>query len=434
MSVTRSPLDLAGRVHRILSRRVSGSPGLRILRELLSVMFAASLLHEEGQSVLFHIVYLDPANPDPHPPQIVREDRWVFVPLATPLAFTVPNVIKLARATDPRTSSIVVFPDTVGQLDIWGFVDQGIGEFAFRRFEPALSGAYTRSGLFHASIMGLGHVEVQTGWETIGELKRTELVGRPIDALHSGPLRAALEPGIDRMLRNSEREIVRRYGRFDPRDRTYAAEDWLAALTRLLLRVRDYRHGGALLLSPTAGRTAPSGLNVKHPLRYARIERAIRSTYVKRYGLDLYHEAVSKLIDTSEDALLAAALLDRKVEEDEGDDAEGSLDGALWFVSLLSRVDGLVLLTPQLRVEGFGVEITVDRPPVTVLSAVDADASKLMPLDYNHFGTRHRSMMRYCFYRPGSVGFVVSQDGDVRAVTRVAHQLVVWENLQLHRL
>jgi hypothetical protein len=57
--------------------------------------------------------------------------------------------------------------------------------------------------------------------------------------------------------------------------------------------------------------------------------------------------------------------------------------------------------------------------------------SKVTALDYNHFGTRHRSMMRYCAAVPGSVGFVVSQDGDVRAITRVRDDLVVWENVKL---
>lgn len=36
--------------------------------------------------------------------------------------------------------------------------------------------------------------------------------------------------------------------------------------------------------------------------------------------------------------------------------------------------------------------------------------------DARRFGTRHQSMMRLCFARPGSVGFVVSQDGNVRAI------------------
>ena len=47
-------------------------------------------------------------------------------------------------------------------------------------------------------------------------------------------------------------------------------------------------------------------------------------------------------------------------EVDEADllNSRSEIDGSIWFVSLLSRVDGLVLLYPDLSLHGFGVEIT----------------------------------------------------------------------------
>ena len=39
--------------------------------------------------------------------------------------------------------------------------------------------------------------------------------------------------------------------------------------------------------------------------------------------------------------------------------------------------------------------------------------------------------MRYCFEIPGTRGFVISQDGDVRAVTRIRGKLVFWENVNV---
>jgi hypothetical protein len=119
-----------------------------------------------------------------------------------------------------------------------------------------------------------------------------------------------------------------------------------------------------------------------------------------------------------------------------GNDLEeirNELGGAIWFISLLTRVDGLVLLNQNLEVQGFGVEITVGEEPSEIYAAGDAWASEwlLRKVDYQHYGTRHRSMMRYCAKFPGSVGFVISQDGDVRVMTKVDERLVVWENIQL---
>jgi hypothetical protein len=43
-------------------------------------------------------------------------------------------------------------------------------------------------------------------------------------------------------------------------------------------------------------------------------------------------------------------------------------------------------------------------------------------------------MMRQCFRDPASVRFVGSQDGDVRAMTRVGDQVLFWESIRLQRL
>lgn len=40
-------------------------------------------------------------------------------------------------------------------------------------------------------------------------------------------------------------------------------------------------------------------------------------------------------------------------------------------------------------------------------------------------------MIRYCFEMPESLGFVVSQDGDIRAMTRIGDRLVLWENVNV---
>jgi hypothetical protein len=86
-----------------------------------------------------------------------------------------------------------------------------------------------------------------------------------------------------------------------------------------------------------------------------------------------------------------------------------------------------------LDVEGFGAEIVFNQIPSEVMIATNPAGTRrgLRKADYNHFGTRHRSMMRYCARVPGSVGFVVSQDGDVRIMTAHKKRVVIWENVRL---
>jgi hypothetical protein len=40
-------------------------------------------------------------------------------------------------------------------------------------------------------------------------------------------------------------------------------------------------------------------------------------------------------------------------------------------------------------------------------------------------------MMRHCYTYPDSIGFVISQDGDVRAIARVDDDVCLWENFRL---
>jgi len=100
----------------------------------------------------------------------------------------------------------------------------------------------------------------------------------------------------------------------------------------------------------------------------------------------------------------------------------------------MSRVDGAVVLRPDLTVLGYGAEITAKKPPKRVFAATNARAAQrdLKRIDYEDFGTRHRSAMRYVLAVPGAIAFVVSQDGDVRAIANIGgDSVVVWENLKL---
>jgi hypothetical protein len=42
-------------------------------------------------------------------------------------------------------------------------------------------------------------------------------------------------------------------------------------------------------------------------------------------------------------------------------------------------------------------------------------------------------MFSYCWNNNGSLGFVISQDGDIRAITRVEDKLVIWENIKVQQ-
>jgi hypothetical protein len=426
---SKSPGHLAGAVGSILRRRGLPCPSRAVLSRLFEVMYFASLLTEEGQPITFETVFLDPSNPDPNPPLRIRPERWQYLPLGAPLPLDVPNVVKLAKATDPRSSSLVVFGSSVENLSIWGFVDQGIHHFDFANYDFGHGG--DRPGVFQANIIGIGHIQVNVEFTRIGELKIDRLLSRPIDVFEHGPISDALTPAILQYVDEVNESVFDLYESFNQYEVLRIGRDWIEAICRILIRSQRYRHGGAILISPDHSR---SGLNIKYDMHYTRLRDSLTQYAIAYMTNYKYYESLShEYLDKNDEFIPTGLYLAETVSSNDINENRGSLDGVSWFISLLTRVDGLVLLDPQLVVHGFGVEITTHEAPEHLYIARDGKATidRLVIGDYNHYGTRHRSMMRYCNMVPGSVGFVISQDGDVRAMTRSGERLIFCENIRL---
>ena len=207
-------------------------------------------------------------------------------------------------------------------------------------------------------------------------------------------------------------------------------ENWISALCRILIGIHKYAHGGAVLISDSS-----AGLNPKYALQYDRLAdvlfRASVLSIKHTYYSDLIH---SDYLDAKVEEIPTGLYLDEAVSGTELNDTNDELTGCVRFLASLSRVDGLIWLDFQLRLKAFGVEITVRDDPHKVVIAQDSQANKTKKLRLNQYGTRHRSMLRYCAANPKSVGFVVSQDGDIRAITHKEDSVVLWDNVRVQSL
>jgi hypothetical protein len=402
---------------------------LEILVELFESMYFASLKTEESKPVLFHVAYVDPNRPDPKPPKPARHDRWSCVRLSPPIALNSANFVKVAPASHPRTSSFAVYHDPDGRLSVWGLIDQGNSYHDYVNFDSE-SGP-ERPGLFQASITGIGHLVAYIGYEKVAELKLNKLVRTAIDVFKSGKIRDTLEVGIQFHLETLRAGWPEEFPADSSDWQPLMADTWLSALRRLLLRVQSIRHGGAFLITPNQ---TDKGLLVKHRIDYNRLRTALQRHAVATAEEMIANQIIGdEYMEKNAEDMPVSLHLDEVIAGYDLEETRNELGGSIWFISLLTRVDGLVLLNQNLDVRGFGVEITEAEEPSEIYAAVDAWASDyfLKKLDYQQYGTRHRSMMRYCAKSPGSVGFVISQDGDVRVMTKVDNRLMVWENIQL---
>ena len=426
---TVDPRNLAIAVLEALRRRDEPLPPGDALEQLFQIMYYTSISREESRTICFHVIYIDPHNPDPAPPMRIVRDRWRFIPLETPLEMTLANMRKIAPASDPRSSAFAVYPDSQGRMTVWGFIDQLNQYQEFLNYD-AKSGP-ERPGLFEARIVGPGHLLATINYERVGELLVNELRTETPNVFAPGPILDALSPGIESLRKYVEQVVPKEdYEKEIPR--YFTGVPWATTIRRILLRTQGLGHGGALLLTPD---TSLEGLNVKYALKYCRLRSALEdwsAAQIQRKAawnrIVELHEAKDKFVSWK------LYFKERALDVDVGE-SEDELEAAIWFVSLLTRVDGLVLMTPQLDVIGFGVEITFSDKPRHIQKATStmADPGSRQDVDYNSFGTRHRSMMRYCDEVPAAVGFVISQDGGVRAVTKIDEVVVLWEDIRLRQ-
>ena len=427
---TNPILRLAEAVDRRLKQSAAKSPGIRRLTKLFETIHFTSLKTEEGKPLQLRIALVNPSNPDPDRPRDVRPDRWTITRLKARIPLTVPNLIKLSKAADPWSSTLAVFYDSNNEFFVWGMIDQTV-HFNIMLVRETEFGGFSPPGSFQIAATGTADLSVYRGFDFVARLQQDQLLLRQSDVFLSGPIHNRLSDGIAdcfaSVLQNIDSPETNDAP--DPDDYLWwIIETWTRTLCRLLISVQRYRHGGALLIT-----TSLRDLDIKYKADYSRLPKLLVELATHTIRMDSASELVGIYLDDDAEDIPAGLYLEESIASADATGCERALTGSVRFISSLACVDGLVLATPDLAIRGFGVEIRTEKEPRSVFmsSTPEPHSRSLRRVDPSHYGTRRRSMMRYCFSNPKSVGFVISQDGEIRAMTRVGSRLIMWENLKV---
>lgn len=413
-----------------------------LIESLLEAAFMASMITDEGRNVSCSISVFDSTELNADAPEIIRSDRWTIIPLADPIALTPEQLARLSQAVRPQAGALAVRPTVEGGWNIWAIIDQEHLVQGFRNYKE--DAFYPRAGRFQIEVESLGSIAVYHNSMMLAHLHREKLTESFQNVFNEGPLAEALEVLADQHVKRTLKvmeawpEAVHNAHRKNQKsigvpielieiwlDR--AKERWFAALSEILLEIRHFHHGGAILLIPKAKFT---DLNLKYKIDYHRAEEALSERCASEI-MELGYRHFG--LDTEDSEQLHTIIPEVNEAELRKRDAARAQAGAIQFVASLSGVDGLILAVHGINISGFGVEILTKQDPKTVFLASNPSGSVGEPIDPTRWGTRHRSMMRYCFKHRGSIGFVVSQDADVRAMMRVEDRLLVWPNINLDR-
>lgn len=422
------PNDLAVLVHNKLRLTKSSSalPELGVLEDLFDCLFYSSMCKEESELIRVTVTFIDPANPDPAPPRHIVPERWSCVALDHYVMMTTKSLAKLSKAADPASSSLAVYYDEKGCIYIWGMIDQAMHYQDFLNYESDTGSE--QPGLFQVSISDIGTLNVLFDYELLATLKHNILVKRYLDVLTIGPISKILRKNADFLKISVKDYIEQEHPLEDYADwENFLDSLWIQTLSRLLLKVQNYQHGGAILIADNS-----ADLDVKYRIHYERLTQAMVSHAKAAIDNFVTEGKIEEDLSTGKRSVNKALYLKETSSFYRKKGTGDEIKGAISFIASQTCVDGVVLFNRSMVSNGFGAVLRAKKMPrkIYVSSTATATPKSLEPHDPRHYGTRHRSMIAYCWNHPSSLGLVFSQDGDIRAFSKIEDKLIMWENIK----
>ena len=428
MEKNATPTDLAQFVFDELQRSKikDKKPSLEILIKLFETLYFTSLQTEEGQFIKLIVTLLDHEKIRPEEDDDQFDD-WKFYPFDPQEILSIKNLVKLSKAVDPWSSSLSVYYDDKEDLYIYGMVDQTIHYQSFLNYER--EDRPDHPGIVKVMITGIGILSVMLDYQPLATLNQNSLVKSYPNVFEFGPVSEFLKANClysKRLMKNIIGYDLDQKEMEELNSVVYL--NVIEAICRILLRIKNYNHGGAILIT----KEFLEDVKVKYKLKYNRINSGIKHLVET---ISVNNALADEVKELKKNGKQMPIMLHNNCNNSELyiDDSYNELIGAIRFVSSLSCVDGLVLLSPLLNVNGFGTVITEKKLPDFVHISKKSSPSQTTKIKPEHFGTRHQSMFAYCNKHVESVGFVVSQDGEIRAIKSVNGKLVMWENIKVYQ-
>lgn len=348
-------------------------PSFKHVKEIIEKTFLASLKREEERSIRFGIV-LAKSN------EIERGELHSsesILHLKAKLQFTVETISKIAPALDPNRCSIAVGPtENDGELEIWGIFTFAPNEHRFNEIPVAISGQVSfRPDFFTVHAKSPGSILIARSNSQIGRFV-------------NGSFTPALPtPFTSHSLGGYLIESIKKHDLWDG----FGNEYWLFfrdALEVLLAEAAARGHGSTIVL-----------LN-RQNIEYCSSFFKPRYQFSENLGVKSLFEISLPRNDSIFTGIAHRKLILERLE----------------LIAQLGAIDGALILSNKLDCIAIGA--TLAAPPwlgeiVTGPDGFGRNSGE--KFDNKKLGFRHNSAIDFAGACPGSVVFVISQDGPVRA-------------------
>lgn len=379
-------------------------PDDRTLHFLLEMCYHASLRTTEHRPVRCVLAYAAPRS-------VPRKSLLLLEP---PVPLTVGEIVRLSPITQLHRN-LIGCDGSDGDLDIWGLFEHERAWVQLSAGEPPdvpmgeedlpphwLTIAIEQPGALSVARGSRGLVRLRDGRIIRPQehplRQEHEPLGMFFKDLVSDLLRL---PGLQNQLQAAPVEHARRTLR----------DIYTTSIAAILAHIRSQRHGGGLVIARSPVDEALTQVT------YRAARHASLSDHIVAY-----YEALATASQVPRGLSHQATELARHRAAEKLRLASQQLAAGINQVSLLTAIDGAVLLDGYLQIDGFGVRFPVQLPTgATVLDA-------LTGVEYacDEWGLRHQSIFSLCQQCEDVVGLIVSQDGEVKAVKNVAGKLQLW--------
>jgi len=352
------------------------------LKALLEIVFLASLQQEERRAIQVRVVFF----PDATITSLKQKAKHLeSLPFAQPIPLSVESLRKLALAFDQNIATLIAARSTgTSRYDI-------VGAILYGRISSLLDNdlsSLPRPSALTLSTRVPGSVVISYGDSVVGHFDKGQFViAKP------GPM--ASYPFLNQFLQVlKDHDLYKRY------ENGY----WFlyrACIKRIYANAAARGHGGTVIWLPD------KLLDEAH--KYFQTGREIADSPA---GEDLIGVVLQE--ENSGEGGELIARYKRRLSE------------YLDMVAQLSCVDGALIIDEHLRPLRFATHLAAPKWIGEVFEGTHQDISPTQKIELTRFGTRHNSAIGFVGACPSTIGFVISEDGPVRAILRVDEAIWLW--------
>lgn len=404
-------------------------PSEEVLQKLFDVIYHVSFLTEESRKLAVRLAFLP--TEDCHADILNLHKSPVA--FSSPRPFTPPEIMRLAPALDPTQSMIAVAPSKSGDLEIWGLLH--VGEDWSRLTSGHQTAARTPPCCLTFSSFSPGSITATSAGMILMRMSGGRFLDAPLRSFAQGHIGRFLQSGAEKLHRDALAKLNSTNFSTKPDEETVPQRMFYGVFENLVRFAAAHHHGASFVVvsdNDNALKQADKFITLKYPIKSPELwPDLVNGCVAYRKYFDLLFSSDGTNIFQKQTATAAdLKQLDswRLVRES----AHTKTLEFEQFVASLTCVDGAVVLTTGLKVLGFGGEIvSTDSELKEVKEAQNAEATETQTKPINSFGTRHRSAFRLCDKFEDCIIFVVSQDGDARAVKKVGADVMFWNQIHL---